>query len=72
MTNHPNRSAANQARRISRRIAAGGYSLTHARAGLAYANQVGFQSDDEGFVLAMSRILYTDAQLAEGERFSVS
>jgi len=71
MTNHPNRTAANIRRRIRRHIAAVGYGDAQITSGLAWATEQGFSTAREGYILAMSRILYDDGQLADGARFSV-
>jgi hypothetical protein len=56
---------------ISRHIREAGYSDAEIKAGLAYACQQGPYTAREGYILAMSRILYSDGQLADGARFSV-
>lgn len=38
-------------------------------AGLDYVEQIGARTVREGYELAMSRVLYSDVQLAEGMRF---
>lgn len=70
-SNHPNRTTSNINRRIRRHIAAAGYSKEQIDAGLSYAREHGDYTAREGYILAMSRILYTDWQLADGARFSV-
>lgn len=52
-------------------MSAAGCSDEEIALGSAYAELIGY-SDEEGFFsLAMSRILYSDAQLDEGARFAV-
>jgi hypothetical protein len=46
-----------------------GLSADEIDRGLAYAEELGAATAREGFVLAMSRVLYSDAQLAAGCRF---
>lgn len=62
---------ANMARTIRRHIAAAGYSANAIRKGLDYAKSEGASSAREGYILAMSRILYSDGQIAMGDRFIV-
>lgn len=58
-------------RAIRRRLIFAGYSKIDVARGLAYAReQAGEYSIPEGFELALSRILYSDQQLADGARFS--
>ena len=71
MTNHPNRSLANMRRTIRRHIAAAGYGNTTISEGLAWAAEQGFTTAREGYILAMSKILYSSSQLQDGARFSV-
>lgn len=62
---------ANAARRICRHIAAAGYSAAQIREGICYATAQGASDAREGYILAMSRILYSPEQLEAGDRFSV-
>jgi hypothetical protein len=62
---------ANTRSRIRRHIANAGYSATAIRQGLDYAKAEGATTGPEGYILAMSRILFTDDDLARGVRFSV-
>ena len=55
---------------IRRRIAVPGYSSDQAAYGIVWACDQGFDTVDEGFTLAMSRILLSDEQLDEGSRFN--
>ena len=71
MTSHPNRSAANAHRVIRRHISVAGYSRKHVDYGISWAEKIGYASTREGFILAVSRILYDDAALADGSRFAV-
>lgn len=57
--------------RIASHLDAAGYSDAVIAAGIAFADAEGFGSDDEALSLAVSRILYDDASLAEGVRFAV-
>ncbi len=61
----------NTRRTICRHIAAAGYSDSAIRLGLDYAKAEGASTAREGYILAMSRILYSDGQLEAGDRFSV-
>ena len=56
---------------IRMQLTIAGYSAADIDAGLAYAAEQGASDTREGFVLATSRILYSDAQLADGMRFSI-
>lgn len=58
-------------RAIRRHLYAAGYSKDQATAGLAYAASTGPYTVREGYILAVSRILFTDGQLADGERFTL-
>lgn len=60
----------NTARTIRRHIAAAGYSAQSINKGMAFARNEGAVSQEDGFALAMSRILYSDDQLADGARFN--
>lgn len=62
---------ANIARTIRRHLAAAGNGADAIRTGIAYARAEGATSAREGYILAVSRILYTDEDLANGTRFSV-
>lgn len=55
---------------LSRILAARGLSEKEIERGLDYVATSGAQTLREGFVLAMSRILYSDAELAAGLRFT--
>ena len=68
MTNHPNHSAYAT---IRRHMKAAGYSNEAITSGMEWAKQQGFDGAREGYILAMSRVLYDDDQLADGGRFSV-
>lgn len=72
MTNHPNRSLAAAIRRARKHITDAGYSLGDASSGIDYATAQGATEAREIYILAVSRILYTDEQLADGARFSVA
>jgi len=48
-----------------------GNSTAAAEEGFAFAEAEGYEAAEEFFSLAMSRILYSNAQLANGERFAV-
>lgn len=61
----------NTRRTIRRHIAHAGYSAAAIRRGLEYAATEGASTAREGYILAMSRILYRDGQLEAGDRFSV-
>ena len=71
MANHRSRTIANMNRRIRRHIAAAGYTKEQIDAGLAYTREQGEYDAREGFILAMSRILYSDEQLEDGARIAV-
>lgn len=60
-----------QAARVAAWIAERSYSDDEIRAGLAYAAAHGGGSDAEVATLALSRILFTDDQLADGGVFIV-
>ncbi len=62
---------ANTRRTIRRHIATAGYSADAIRRGLDYAAAEGASTAREGYILAMSRILFTDRDLASGVRFGV-
>jgi hypothetical protein len=59
-------------RTIRRHIYAAGYSKQDADAGIRYAAEQGDYTAREGYILAMSRILYSNDQLADGARFAVA
>lgn len=67
MANHPQRAAYASVRR---KLARSGHTKTQIAYGLAYAKSQGAVGSDEVFTLAVSRILYTDDQLADGALFS--
>lgn len=46
-------------------------SVASAEAGFAFAEAAGYSDAEEFFSLAMSRILYSDDQIARGERYAV-
>ena len=69
MVNHPNRSPIAA---IRRHITDAGYSDADARHGISWAKSRGFATARDGYALAMSRILYSDEQLAEGAHFPVA
>lgn len=46
-----------------------GLSAEEVECGMDYAEAMGAVTTRDGFVLAMSRVLFTDAQLAAGIRF---
>ena len=56
-------------RTLRRAIEQHEYCREQADYGIAWACKQGFESTDEGYRLAMSRILYSDDDLAEGVRF---
>ena len=58
-------------RAIRQKIGALGYPTTAANYGLRWAYYQGYNTIDEGFALALSRILYSDGQLEDGSRFEV-
>lgn len=47
-----------------------GYSEADIEGGIAYAELIGYSSEDEALSLTLSRILYTDTQLTAGDRVS--
>ena len=55
-------------RTLRRRIERSGYSQEQADYGIAWACERGFEGTEWGYRLAMSRILYSDDELAEGIR----
>lgn len=55
---------------LMRLLAERGLSPEAIDAGLDYVEAVGARTVREGYELAMSRVLYTDAQLADGMRFT--
>ena len=59
----------NTLRALRRRIEEPGYTRQEADCGIRWACEQGFESTDEGFMFAMSRILYDDGQLNDGARF---
>jgi hypothetical protein len=71
MVNHPNRTAANICRRIRRQIAAAGYFKNDIDKGLAWARSIGFSDAKDGYILAMSYILYGEDEANSGVRFAV-
>ena len=54
---------------LMRILAEQGVAAESIEAGLDYVEQVGARTVREGYELAMSRVLYTDAELAAGRRF---
>jgi hypothetical protein len=54
---------------IRRRCYANGYTPQQVTNGIWFAYGAGATDAETGFVLAMSRILYSDAQLREGVRY---
>ena len=54
---------------LMRILAEQGVSSEAIEAGLDYVEAVGARTVREGYELAMSRVLYSDVQLAEGMRF---
>jgi hypothetical protein len=58
--------------RVHAHCAPAGYSAKEIDDGLAYAYRTGFSSDDEALSLTISRILYSDSQLADGARYEVT
>ena len=56
---------------IPARCMEAGYSEGQVRDGLEWADGEGAVYEDEGSMSCMSRILYSDGQLADGERFPV-
>ena len=71
MTAHPSAYERGVDRTIRTSITARGYKAAQAAYGLTWARQQGFTLAREGLSLAMSRILYDDAALAAGARWSV-
>jgi hypothetical protein len=57
---------------LARMLAARGLPENEIDRGLEYVATSGAQTMREGFVLAMSRILYSDEQLAAGLRFTLA
>lgn len=55
-------------RTLRGRIERSGYSREQSNYGIAWACEQGFESTDEAYHLAMSRILYSDDELSEGIR----
>lgn len=68
MANHPNRSAKAT---IRRHMTLTGCSDAQIKHGIEWADEQGFSGARDGYILAMSRVLYDDGQLEEGARFSV-
>lgn len=56
---------------VRRRCTAAGYSPQQITNGLWFAYGAGATDAETGFVLTMSRILYSDAQLRDGVRYTV-
>lgn len=57
--------------RIRNHLAGGGYPDRQINTGIFYAMAVGYDDDDEALSLVVSRILYSNNQLAAGAHFSV-
>ena len=57
--------------RLRIKIEGAGYSAAQAITGIRYALGQDATDLNQGFILAMSRILYSDEQLADGARFAV-
>ena len=55
---------------LMRLLAERGLSTKEIDAGLDYVEDVGARTVREGYELALSRVLYSDAQLAQGMRFT--
>ena len=47
------------------------YAADDIAVGLAYAEQEGYVDSDDALSLTLSRILYSDSQLADGDRYAV-
>lgn len=62
-------SKANANRVIRHHLTLAGYSPSEIKTGITYAASKGDYGAREGFVLAVSRILYSDDQLADGAVF---
>ena len=58
--------------KVRRQIQAAGYSAKEASTGLRYAKDHDAADAREGLSLAMSRILYSDDDLADGARYGVA
>ncbi len=56
---------------VMRLLSEHGLSAKEVERGMDYAEAMGAGTTCEGFVLAMSRVHFTDAQLAAGSRFSL-
>lgn len=54
---------------LARLLSEHGLSAEEVERGMDYAEAMGAGTTRDGFVLAMSRVLFTDAQLAAGVRF---
>jgi hypothetical protein len=52
----------------SETLAAAGYSENQIREGMAYADAIGWDDEDDRGALALARILYSDEQLADNTR----
>jgi len=57
--------------RITDHLREAQYTEDQIERGISYADQIGYNNDDEALSLVMSRILYSDSDLEYGERFAV-
>lgn len=55
---------------LMRILAEQGLPSASIEAGLDYVEEIGARTVREGYELAMSRVMYSDEQLAEGMRFN--
>ena len=58
--------------RIKRRLLLAGYARPQIKAGLTYAQEQDAATYDGALNLALTRILYTDAEIADGARWDGS
>lgn len=68
-TEWPCRLRASTVGTLVRLLSEHGLSAEEVERGMGYAEAMGAGTTRDGFVLAMSRVLFTDAQLAAGVRF---
>ena len=57
--------------RISKHLGRAGYGAPQIRAGIAYADTVGYCNDDEALSLVLARILFDASDLARGATVAV-
>lgn len=69
MTGHRSAYDFGTERTIRGRIRAAGYHTSQVVSGLAWAQEQGFTTLDQGYERAMSRILFSDDDLAQGIRW---